>query len=153
MIRTVSFGATAFREAVKRTPLLFHPATHSTEDDSSFIGFRVSKNEAEKIREAADQKQRSVSEYCRAAAVDGCIVNVDFNFLWRYMNELSKTNRLLEQTIYTIHETGTYHPQDLTNIQKARDLVVEQQKQINDMMVKTMKKAQKEIRAARRNLK
>jgi len=122
-------------------------------DDYAFIGFRVSKEDAEKIRLSAESKQRNISEYCRSAAVDGCVVNVDFNFLWRYMNELSKTNRLLEDTIYTIHETGTYHPQDLVNIQNTLDIIVEHQKKINEDMTKTMKKMQKKIRAARRNLK
>lgn len=122
-------------------------------NDYDFIGFRVSKDDAEIIRTAAEKKKWTVSEYCRAAAVDGCIVNVDYNFLWRYMKELARMNRLLEQTMYTIQVTGNYHPQDLANIQRTLDLVVEQQKIINEDMTAIMKKTQKEIRAARRNLK
>ena len=127
--------------------------TEKNDDEYAFIGFRVTQDDAEKIRLAAEKKQQSVSEYCRAAAVDGCIVNVDYNFLWRYMGELAHANRLLDRLICTIHETGTYHPQDLANIQKVADTVVAHQKSMNKDMTAVMKKAQKEIRAAKRYLK
>ena len=124
-----------------------------TDSEYCFIGFRATKQDAEKIQVAANKLQRSVSEYCRAAAVDGCIVNVDYNFLWKYMEELVRVNRLLEQMIYTIYETQSYQPQDIANIQKKVDAVVEQQRKINEDMIAIMKKTQKEIRAARRYLK
>ena len=69
------------------------------------------------------------------------------------MEELVRVNRLLEQMIYTIYETQSYQPQDIANIQKKVDAVVEQQRKINEDMIAIMKKTQKEIRAARRYLK
>ncbi len=125
----------------------------SEPDDTTFIGFRVSQKESEIIRNAAEKKQRSVSEYCRAAAVDGCIVNVDFNFMWRYMRELMGVKSLLQQLIFTIHETGKYYPQDLTTIQAMVDTVIKHEKKMNEEMTAMMKKTRKEIRGAKRDLK
>lgn len=126
--------------------------TDQAMEDYEFIGFRATKEDVEKIRVAAEEKQWSLSEYCRAAAVDGCIVNVDFNFLWRYIDELKNTEQMLEQTILTIQETGKYHQQDLDNIQNKIDLVLDCEERINREINAVMETAQEEIRAAKRSL-
>ncbi len=122
------------------------------DNDTAFIGFRVTQKDEAKIRAAAEKKQWNVSEYCRAAAVDGAVVNIDFNFLWRYTQELMGVKDLLQQMIRTIHETGTYDPQDLKTIQKMVDTVLAHEKKINEDMTAVMKKAQKNIRGAKRDL-
>ena len=121
-------------------------------NDTMFIGFRVTQKDEAKIRAAAGKKQWNVSEYCRAAAVDGAVVNVDFNFLWRYTGELIGVKDLLQQLIYTIQETGNYHPQDIETVRKMIDTVLAHEKKINEEITALVKNTQKKIRGAKRDL-
>ena len=141
------------KERILVESIRHHRTKQKTEDtDTAFIGFRVAKKDEEKIRAAAEKKQWNISEYCRAAAVDGAVVNVDFNFLWRYTQELMGVKDLLQQLIHTIHETGAYDPQDLKTIQIMVDTVLTHEQKINEDMTAVMRKAQKSIRGARRDL-
>jgi hypothetical protein len=120
--------------------------------DTTVITFRVAKSDAEKIQEAAEKRGWNLSEYCRAAAVDGCIVHVDFSPLIQYTRQISGMRDMLMKLIDTIHETGNYYPQDLENVQKMVDAVAVHAEKIRLEMTGTLRKAKKEISAAKRAL-
>lgn len=120
--------------------------------DTTVITFRVAKSDAKKIQEAAERKGWNLSEYCRAAAVDGCVVHVDFKPLIQYTRQISGMRDMLMKLIDTIHETGNYYPQDLENVQRMADAVAVHAEKIRTEMTGTLRKAQKDISAAKRAL-
>ena len=126
------------------------PEEHENE---IILRFAITKKEAQEVQKEAEKRGWTVSEYCRAAAVDGCHVNVDYNFLWRYLKELMGTKSLLQQVMFTIYKTGRYFPQDLENVQKMIEVLEKHKQEINNDLNEHIKKIKKEIKAARKTLK
>jgi len=137
-----NYGAKTLRSEGESQPDL-EPEGHK-------ISFRVTADEAEKIRERANKKGISVSQYARETLLDGASVDISFAFLGQYTKELQRQRGLIKQIIYTIHQTGNYTPSDLALVQELADQVSEHETKIRKELQKTMKQAFKKIAAANR---
>ena len=120
------------------------------DEDTVFIGFRATKSEAEEIKKIAKMKGVTVSEYVRETALDGAIINISFEFLAPLTRELRVQGENIKRSIYTIYKTQNYTPSDLALLQEMVDTVAEYEGIIRKELQKTMRKAFKEIHAARK---
>lgn len=119
------------------------------DDGMVTISFRVTQEEADKLRDRAKKQKITTTQFCRNTALDGCIVNVNFNFLSVYLAEMKGLKSLVRQTMITIYKLGNYYPPDLNNIQKTVEILEKHEDQITKKLIETMKTMRKEIRAAR----
>ena len=120
------------------------------EDDDTIISFRVSEEEAERIKNMAEERGMTVSQLVRAAAQDGCVVDVSFKEIANYIAELRRQSVLIGYSISTIYQTGHYTPSDLALLQELADTVDRQRGEIMDDINKTVQQMRKQIAAARK---
>lgn len=96
------------------------------------IKIYLTHEEYERIRTKAEQKNLSLSRYCKNIALEGHIVTLDSPPLSEYLAEVRGAKIILRQILYAYYQNGKYYPADLENIQKMIDKICDGEERLQE---------------------
>ena len=78
---------------------------------------------------------KNMSAYVRKMAIDGLILNMNFDSLDRLFSDVGKASRLINKIVKRVNSDGRYYAEDIAEIQKKQLEILQAVKTISDKIV------------------
>ena len=94
-----------------------------TENDRRQIAISLAPDEYQQIADKAKELRMRPTGYVKEMTLNGTVFREDYSFFMEYKETLWNIEICLKNLLLEIYNTGKYHPEDLTNIQKLCDQI------------------------------
>lgn len=115
------------------------------ENKTEIIKFRVTKTEYKEIEKCAVQHGKSLTAYAKEYTLNPYSLSVNYDEIEEHTKQITEIKQAVNLLIGTLVKSGNYYPNDVENLLKSANEIVESEKNLIKLFRKNETKLRKEL--------